>query len=151
MDQHAGDQRDTGKRDFLKFFLGGAIVAFAASVLYPIFAFLKPPKQGDVEVRSVSVGKVDDIAPDSSRIVKFGAVPAIVVRGSDGAFHAFIATCTHLDCTVQYRQDMGVIWCACHNGKFDLTGRNISGPPPRPLEELRVIIDGGEVLISKIS
>lgn len=151
MNQVGTTGQDEKKRDFLKFFLGGGIVAFAGSVLYPVLAYLKPPKQAEVEVRSVTVGKLEDIAPDSSLIVKFGSVPAIVVRGKDGELHAFIATCTHLDCTVQYRPDMGVMWCACHNGKFDLTGRNISGPPPRPLEGLRVVIDGGEVLISKMT
>jgi Rieske Fe-S protein len=151
MDASQHDHGDEGKRDFLKFFLGGGIVAFAGAVLYPILSYLKPPKQAEVEVRSVKVGKVDAIAPDSYQIVKFGALPAILIRGKDGVFHSFIATCTHLDCTVQYRKDMGVMWCACHNGKFDLTGRNISGPPPRPLEELRVIVEGGEVLISKMT
>jgi Rieske Fe-S protein len=28
-----------------------------------------------------------------------------------------------------------VIWCACHNGRFDLDGRVLAGPPPRPLEK----------------
>jgi Rieske Fe-S protein len=44
---------------------------------------------------------------------------------------------------------MGVIWCACHNGKYDLNGHNISGPPPRPLEEYRVIVQKDEIFISK--
>jgi Rieske Fe-S protein len=26
-----------------------------------------------------------------------------------------------------------LIWCACHNGRFDLQGRVLDGPPPRPL------------------
>jgi Rieske Fe-S protein len=42
-----------------------------------------------------------------------------------------------------------VIWCACHNGKYDLNGRNISGPPPRPLDPYIVKIKGEEVFISK--
>jgi Rieske Fe-S protein len=48
---------------------------------------------------------------------------------------------------VQYRDDFKHIWCACHNGHFDLTGRNIAGPPPRPLEEYRVEIRGEEVVV----
>ena len=59
------------------------------------------------------------------------------------------ATCTHLDCTVQFKSDQSILWCACHNGKYDLNGRNISGPPPRPLDPFRVVIQGEEVLISK--
>ena len=137
------------KRDFLRYILGGSFFAWVASVVYPVMAYMKPPKQGEVEVSSVKVGALNEIENDSGMIVKFGTKPVIVVRTADGLFHAFAATCTHLDCTVQYRKDLGVIWCACHNGKYDFNGRNIAGPPPRPLDEYRVIVQGNEVLVSK--
>lgn len=140
---------DQGKRDFLKYFLGGGFLAWAGSVLYPLFAYLNPPKQGEVEVSSVRVGKVDEIENESGRIIKFGTKPVIVIRTVGGELRAFSATCTHLDCTVQFRKDMGFIWCACHNGKYDLNGHNVSGPPPRPLDEFRVIVQGEEIFVSK--
>ena len=139
------------KRSFLKLVLTGGLIAWAASVLYPIFAYLKPPKQGEVEVSSVKGGKLSEIEKDSGRIVKFGSKPVILVRTAGDELRAFSATCTHLDCTVQYKKELGLIWCACHNGKYDLNGRNVSGPPPRPLDEYRVIVQGEEVLISKKS
>jgi cytochrome b6-f complex iron-sulfur subunit len=144
----AGDN-DPRKRDFLKYILGGGALAWAAAVLFPILSYLKPPKQAEVEVTSVKVGKADAIAKDSGTIVRFGTKPVILIRTAAGDFHAFSATCTHLDCTVQYKKEQGVIWCACHNGKYDLTGRNIAGPPPRPLDEYRVVIQGDEILVSK--
>jgi len=137
------------KRDFLKYILGGSFVAWIGTILYPLVAYLKPPIQAEVEVTSVKVGKLQDIEKDSGQIVKFGNKPVILVRAANGDLSAFNATCTHLDCTVQFRKDMGVIWCACHNGKYDLTGRNIAGPPPRPLDPLRVVVQGDEVFISK--
>jgi len=137
------------RRDFLKYFLGGGLVAWLGAVLYPIVAFLIPPKEGEVEVTSVKVGKVGEVEKDSGTIVRFGNKPVILIRNPSGEFVAFSATCTHLDCTVQYRKDLGVIWCACHNGQYDLMGQNIAGPPPRPLDEYMVIIQGEDVLISK--
>jgi Rieske Fe-S protein len=145
----AAPEMQQQKRDFLKVVLGGGLVAWAAAVLYPVLAYLKPPKQAEVEVMSVKVGKAEAIAKDSGTIVRFGNKPVILVRTAEGEFHAFSATCTHLDCTVQYRKDMGVIWCACHNGKYDLTGRNIAGPPPRPLDEFRVVVQGEDVFVSR--
>ena len=139
------------RRDFLKFVLGGGAIAWLAAILYPVLEYLNPPIQGEVEVTSVKFGKISDIEKDSGKIVKFGSKPVLLIRSSDGQFHAFSATCTHLDCTVQYRKDFGTIWCACHNGKYDLTGRNISGPPPRPLDEYRVTIQGDDIFISKKS
>jgi Rieske Fe-S protein len=137
------------KRDFLKYVLGGGLVAWAASLLYPLFSYLKPPPQADVEVTSVKAGTIAEIPKDSGKIVRFGNKPVILIRSANDQFHAFSAVCTHLDCTVQYKSDIGMIWCACHNGKYDLTGRNVSGPPPRPLEEYRVILQGQDIHISK--
>ena len=146
-----GDQVQEGKRDFLKYVLGGGLIAWAGAILYPLFAYLKPPKQAEVVVSSVKVGKLSAIEKDSGTIVRFGNKPVILIRTAVGELRAFSATCTHLDCTVQYRKDMGLIWCACHNGRYDLSGKNIAGPPPRPLDEYRVVVQGEEVLISKQS
>ena len=57
------------------------------------------------------------------------------------------AVCTHLGCTVQYRGDLHDVWCACHNGMYAVNGRNISGPPPRPLETYEVILKGDEIYV----
>ena len=149
MTNTAAGGNDPQKRDFLKYILGGGALAWAAAVLFPILSYMKPPRQAEVEVTSVKVGKAGAIAKDSGTIVRFGNKPVILIRTAAGDFHAFSATCTHLDCTVQYKKEQGVIWCACHNGKYDLTGRNISGPPPRPLDEYRVVIQGDDILVSK--
>jgi len=141
--------KTSNRRDFLKYVLTTGLVGFAASIFYPLFSYLKPPKQNEVEVSSVMAGKIDDFAPDSGKIIKFGSKPVLLVRLKDKTFRAFSATCTHLACTVQFKSDQGIIWCACHNGKYDLNGRNISGPPPRPLTEYSVFQKGKEIYISK--
>ncbi len=142
-------ERQTSKRDFLKITLAAGFTAWIAAILYPIISYLKPPKQAEVEVSSVKIGKLADIEMDSGTLVRFGNKPVLLIRQPDGELRAFDGTCTHLDCTVQYRKDMGAIWCACHNGKYDLTGRNVAGPPPKPLEEYRVVVKQDEVYISK--
>jgi Rieske Fe-S protein len=149
MNGFSTDNFQQSKRDFLKYFLGGGVLVWLAAVLYPILAYLKPPKEGDVEVTSVKAGKVSAMEKETGTIVRFGNKPVILVRTSAGEFRAFTATCTHLDCTVQFRKDMGLIWCACHNGKYDLNGRNVAGPPPRPLDEYRVIVQGEDIFISR--
>jgi cytochrome b6-f complex iron-sulfur subunit len=147
-----GAENQSGsKRNFLKVILSGGLVALAGSILYPIFAYLKPPKQSEVEVTSVKAGKASDMEKDSGKIVKFGSKPVILIKTAEGNLKAFSAVCTHLDCTVQYKKELGLIWCACHNGKYDLTGRNVSGPPPRPLDEYRVTLQGDEISVSKKS
>ncbi len=145
------DNKNEKRRDFLKWMLGGSIVAFFGSIIYPVFSYLKPPKSANVKISSVKLGKIDDFPKESGTIFKFGNKPGILIRNKEGDVRAFGATCTHLDCTVQYRHDLGVIWCACHNGQFDLNGRNISGPPPKPLEAFNVIIQNDEILVNRSS
>jgi Rieske Fe-S protein len=81
--------------------------------------------------------------------VPFGSAPVLLVRTPAGELRAFSATCTHLDCTVQYRPDLEHVWCACHNGHYDLEGRNIAGPPPRPLTPFDINLNGDEIVISR--
>jgi cytochrome b6-f complex iron-sulfur subunit len=149
MNQQPEIPQQQSKRDFLQWTLAGGAVAFIGAVVYPILAYLNPPKQAEVEVSSVKAGKLSELEKDAGKIIKFGSKPVILIRTASGDVRAFSATCTHLDCTVQYRKDFGTIWCACHNGKYDLNGRNISGPPPRPLDEFRVVVQGDDILISK--
>lgn len=66
--------------------------------------------------------------------------------GSHVRLVAFSQQCTHLSCAVVPRPEEGVIYCPCHEGYFDLrTGRNIAGPPPRPLPRILLEIRGEEV------
>ena len=137
------------RRDFTNFLLGGGILAWLGSVLYPVVSYLKPPKEPETSVNAVKAGLASEFANNSAQIVKFGRKPVILIRTQSGDFRAFAATCTHLDCIVQYRGDLHQIWCACHNGLYDLRGRNVSGPPPKPLEEFAVNIVNDEIMVSR--
>lgn len=137
------------RRSFVNYILGGGVVAWLASVFYPVISYLLPPETPGGRVSSVNVAKVDELEPDSSKIFQFGRKPGLLLRLKSGDYRAFVGVCTHLSCTVQYRKDMGVIWCACHNGKYNLKGINIAGPPPRPLESLEIHVRGDDIFVSK--
>jgi len=138
-----------GRRKVLNYLLGSGTVATLGAILYPIFRFMVPPRIVESSASSVTACKVGELKPNEGRIFKFGSKPGILVQAPGGGYRAFSATCTHLDCTVQYKSDEKLIWCACHNGRYDLTGKNISGPPPRPLEEYTVNVRGDEIVVSK--
>lgn len=137
------------RRKFLNVLIGGGLLGWLASVFYPLFAYLKPPKVPEANVNSVKAGNAANFPANSAQIVKFGRKPVILIRTESNDFRAFSATCTHLDCIVQYRTDTRQIWCACHNGVYDLRGRNVSGPPPKPLDEFNVNVVNDEIIISK--
>ncbi len=119
------------------------------AIIYPTLRFLIPPKLPEATSSTVVAGNLDELAPNSGKIFRFGDKAGILIRTPSGEFKAFSATCTHLSCTVQYRPDLSHIWCACHNGHYDVNGKNISGPPPRPLEEFSVFVRGKEIVVSK--
>lgn len=137
------------RRDFLNWILGLGFFGWLAAVLYPIYSYLKPPKAPEVDVSNLSVAKVSEISDNSSKMFKMGNKPGILIKTADGQFRAFSAVCTHLDCTVQYKTDEKLIWCACHNGRYDLSGKNISGPPPAPLTPFKVTVQKDEIFVSK--
>jgi Rieske Fe-S protein len=140
------------RRGMVDWLLGTSLGAFLLSVFYPIARYLVPPAAAESSVASVTVPiKASDVKPNTGHIFKFGNRPAILIRTARGELRAFSAICTHLNCTVQYRPDLARIWCACHNGHYDLNGRNIQGPPPRPLEMFAVNVRNDEIVVRKIS
>lgn len=141
---------EPSRRNFLNWFLSTTAGAFLLSALYPVSRYLIPPQMAESSAGTVTLPlKPDEVKPNSGQIFKFANRPAILVRTPAGELRAFSAVCTHLNCTVQYRGDLGHVWCACHNGHFDLNGKNIDGPPPRPLDTFVVNVRGNQIVVSR--
>jgi Rieske Fe-S protein len=148
------DEIRDDRRNFLNWLIGGGLVAFLGSVFYPVYKYVIPPPSGEANVSQVKLPfKLKELQEDEkkSRIFKFGRNVGIILLTPENELKAFNAVCTHLDCTVQYRKDLSIIWCACHNGRYDLEGRNISGPPPRPLTVYTVHVDNatGDIFVAE--
>jgi cytochrome b6-f complex iron-sulfur subunit len=141
--------RDVDRRGFLDSLLGAGFVSTILAMVYPVWRFLIPPASGEPVTQSVVAAQASQVKANSGMLFKFGSRPGLLVRNPQGELQAFNAVCTHLDCTVQYKADTSQIWCACHNGLYDLSGNVISGPPPRPLERLVVNQRGDDVVVSR--
>ncbi len=143
---HEGVQ---SRRRWISLLLGSGVLASIASFLYPAIRYMIPPPVAESTSRSVVAAKINELRDNSGKIFKFGSKPALLIRTPDGEYRAFTAVCTHLNCTVQYRSDLHQIWCACHNGFYDLAGRTVSGPPPRPLETFQVNVQGEDIVVTR--
>jgi cytochrome b6-f complex iron-sulfur subunit len=137
------------RRDVLDLAIAGTTVLLGGTTVYPIARYLDAPTPTDAAAMEVVVGKAGEVAPGTAAAFKFGSKPGLLACGENGKMRAFLAICPHLSCVVQFRADIGHIWCACHNGHFDLTGRNIDGPPPAPLEELTVELRGDDIVVRR--
>jgi Rieske Fe-S protein len=141
------------RRTFLDALLAVGFVSTAAAIAYPVSRFLIPPVSGEPATQTASAGRAGALRSNSGAIFKFGSKPGIVVKTAEGEIRAFSAVCTHLDCTVQFKSDTSQLWCACHNGTYDLGGNVVSGPPPRGLEQFVVNMrgegDDAEIVVSR--
>lgn len=137
------------RRNFINYLFGGGLLGTLISFLYPVVRFVTPPEQSEVSVNNVEAARIEELAPNTYKIFKFGSSPGILIRTVQGELKAFTAVCTHLACTVRYDSETETILCPCHDGRFDLAGNVLSGPPPTPLEEYNVEISGDLILVSK--
>jgi cytochrome b6-f complex iron-sulfur subunit len=137
------------RRRLVEILLGGGMLASIVSFLYPVLRYLVPPAVAELGGDEVVAAKVGELKPNASKIFRFGSRPGLLLLTTSGEYRALSATCTHLSCTVQYRNDLQQVWCACHNGLYDMAGRNVSGPPPRPLDSYVVHVRGDEVVVSR--
>jgi Rieske Fe-S protein len=140
---------NVNRRSFLDAVLGIGFVSTIFAVAYPVWRYLIPPASAEPATQSVVAAQASQLKPNSGMVFKFGSKPGLLVRTADGELHAFNAVCTHLECTVQFKTDTSTIWCACHNGMYDLQGNVMSGPPPRPLERLVVNQRNTDIVVSR--
>ncbi|MDM7324634.1 MAG: Rieske 2Fe-2S domain-containing protein [Thermus sp.] len=71
--------------------------------------------------------------------------PEVAQHAVEGVV-AFSAVCTHLGCIVsQWIADKKAGLCPCHGGVFDFAhgAKVIAGPPPRPVPQLPLKVEGG--------
>ena len=123
----------TSRRHFIDILLGASALGWIASIAYPIIRYLKPlPQSGATGPTRLTRDEATKLEEKKFVIVPVSGQRVIVFQAQDQLL-AFSAKCTHEGCTVTFQQGQGVIWCPCHDGRFDLSGRVLSGPPPQPL------------------
>jgi len=148
------------RRDFIKsstYLIGGLIGTVVAA---PAIAFLVSPVLGKKQVGAwVDLGPLDRYPLGQPTLFEFtrtqvngwertGMNYGVFVVRVDGAnARVFSNICTHLACHVNWHPEVQNYISPCHDGHFDILGRNISGPPPRPLDEFITRIEDGSLHI----
>ena len=131
------------RKEFLKATKSVFTVIGLGAIFGPIVAYFYPTELEEMPSEPVLVGKPEEIPVGKSRTVRFGRYPALVIHTEEG-FKAYSAVCTHFACICKWDEELGEIFCPCHEGYFSpIDGRVLSGPPPEPLLALELTeVDG---------
>jgi cytochrome b6-f complex iron-sulfur subunit len=144
----------SGRRAFLKKALYGVLTLLGLGFLIPAMRVLSPdrgteketvffPLMPEEEIPIAGVKKAELTYTVSGKAMK----ARVFLVSSPGGLTAFSAVCSHLGCLVNYHRDKREFVCPCHGGKYGLSGKNVSGPPPAPLTRFPVKIQDGMAFI----
>ena len=136
------------RRRFLEWLSKAFLGLWGLGAAGAIGAYLRPPEHGSgVAERMVRVGLLEDLKVGEARLVRHGVSPFYVVRLDATRIVALSAVCTHVRCILGFDRERRALTCPCHDGRFDLAGQVLSGPPPRPLPSYSVSVRAGEVFV----
>ncbi len=124
----------------------GAVVGagFVGQLLLPLWRYVLPGRAREpskVEFEPELLAELNALRPGSCLRFAWGGFPGLLLLASNGKFRIFKGVCSHADCNVAWRPESGDFFCACHEGRYDEFGRNVAGPPPRPLTKLLLKLD----------
>lgn len=149
-----------GRRDFMR--AAATIIGsfFGAALGLPAIAFLiSPSLRADERQAWVDLGSLNTYPSGIPTLFQFTQTSengwertamsygAFVVRRDESNVRVFSNICTHLGCRVAWHADIQNFVSPCHDGHFDILGRVVSGPPPRPLDEFETKVENGRLLI----
>lgn len=140
-------QRDNkvSRRQFLVGAWAASLVGLFAQAGVALLDFFKPRvKPGDFGSK-VQAGKVAEFQPGTVNHVREGRF--YISRLEDGGMLALWHRCTHLGCTVPWRDEEGQFHCPCHSSIFTVQGEVVSGPAPRPLDIFPIEIINEEIVV----
>ena len=92
---------------------------------------------------------LNELPVGGTKAINYGGVSVLVLRTKE-SLRAFSLVCTHLGCLVEWQKDKNEFYCPCHDGRFDEFGDVLAGPPPIPLEQFPVQVDGDTVTVGEV-
>ncbi len=158
----AASAEELDRRKFLSGLIGVVAGIVGAVVAIPAIGYVVSPglrRAGGDANAWITLGPAANIAPGAptpfkySRVIQDGWVKssqsgtAYVVSVDAEHMKVFSDRCTHLSCRVTWVGDRNGFVCPCHDGFFDIDGKVVAGPPPKPLDQFEHRIENGQLQI----
>jgi len=145
MDTKSDSEKTISRRKLIGYAWIGAVAVVIGELIAGTFAFLWPKKKEGKGEKIFIAGKVNDFKVGD--IIYFRKERVYVQRLEQG-FIAFSAICTHLKCIVNWNEVKKMFECPCHGAKFNPNGEVLEGPPPRPLDLLKLQIVEEKIVVN---
>ncbi|MEA2107862.1 MAG: Rieske (2Fe-2S) protein [Pseudomonadota bacterium] len=139
---------DLSRRDFLAntAMTLGLVGSLGAGAVYSV-KFMVPAKK-EAKFSDVLIGNVKDLPASAAKEFIDGQGKKALLVNNGQEVKAFSKICPHLGCEVEWHPEKKEFYCPCHDGYFDANGKNIAGPPPRPLDEFKVKDKDGNIYVA---
>jgi menaquinol-cytochrome c reductase iron-sulfur subunit len=135
------------RRDFIMLATASVGTFIGAVVGLPAIAYLVDPALKVTKADAwVPLGKVETFEVGKPTLVSFTRSKVngwektvtshgvFVIKRSETDFLVLSNKCTHLGCSINWKDDRQEFICPCHDAQFALDGAVRGGPPPRPLD-----------------
>ena len=145
------------RRSFLGVLLGFGAVVVGAALSVPLLRFaLHPLLTKTTEIGWSDIGKIEEFASLTApmkklitvdqrdgwrKIVSEKAIYVLPIK--DGVLRVLSPICPHLGCSIPWIEAKQQFICPCHTAIFTLDGTRVSGPAPRPMDDLESKVEGG--------
>jgi len=137
------------RRTFLNTLFGGWLLAFLSGSIGALWRFAYPTLEKEPDFVVLNAKDYQDIPANSVKPFAWGGKLGLFFKRSDGTTTALKGVCTHMECNITYKPAEKKFYCACHKGWFDDKGKNIEGPPPKPLEIFDFHVEGEKLIVAK--
>ncbi|MFM2225071.1 MAG: hypothetical protein RJA07_1273 [Bacteroidota bacterium] len=136
------------RKDFLRATLALCGAGIAGSAL-----LMESCKKTSTAAQGASVNFTLDISQASNAQLKnvggsINSNGVIVICTAANTYTALSETCTHNGCSMSYSNSVNQVVCPCHNGRFDMSGNVVSGPPPSPIKKYTVSKSGNILTVT---
>lgn len=147
------------RRRFFQWVTRAAAGFIGFSLAVPLIGYLISPAFKRRAQTWVDVAAVNDLSIGTPKQLEYVATvqdgyletkmqkAVWAVKKADGQVTVFSPMCTHLGCGYHWDGGEQKFKCPCHGSVYDISGRVLAGPAPRPLDALPSKVDNGRLLV----
>jgi menaquinol-cytochrome c reductase iron-sulfur subunit len=154
--------KDVSRRRFYAGVIYGVGFVISATLAIPTALYILVPPKLRKKRDWVEAGDISKLEPNLPSEMVFDQVrvdgwttttqkkAAWVVNLPGQGVVAYGPQCTHLGCAYHWENGPKQFFCPCHNSRFAVDGKVVSGPAPRPLDRYESKVQNNKLLLGNL-